>query len=402
MRKEIVLPSQFSATTRALANDTSRYALVAWLLAGALLAAWSAWFFFSKVTVYEISRKARLEVARTAHAVAAPVAGKVVSASMAIGEEIRAGAVLIELDASSEKLRLREVQSRLRALAPRIASLKKEIASLEQAGIEDQRSASAAAQAARSRTREARAAMAFAEEHERRLKEESDAGSIAQIEALRALADAQKLRASSEALSSEVRRLELDARTRAHQSRAQIESLKREVVVLEGEMATTEVTIVRLDTDIGKHVVRAPVAGRIGDAVPLRAGAYVAAGQNLATVVPAGELMIIADFAPAAVLGRLRPGQHARLRLDGFPWAQYGSIEATVSRVATEIRDGLVRVEFVPASQAAAGVLMQHGLPGSIEVSVDEAAPAVLLLRASGQLLSRPERQANPVGEASP
>jgi membrane fusion protein (multidrug efflux system) len=97
--------------------------------------------------------------------------------------------------------------------------------------------------------------------------------------------------------------------------------------------------------------------------------------------------VIVAEFPPATALGRVRPGQAARLRLTGFPWTQYGSIEATVARVASEVRDNLVRVELAPRG-AAAGLLKQHGLPGTVEVVVDQVAPAVMLLRASGQMLA--------------
>jgi multidrug resistance efflux pump len=98
--------------------------------------------------------------------------------------------------------------------------------------------------------------------------------------------------------------------------------------------------------------------------------------------------VIVAEFAPAAVLGRVRPGQPARLRLAGFPWAQYGSVEATVSRVASEVRDNLVRVELTPRGTTRPQLPMQHGLPGTVEVVVDRVAPALMLLRASGQMLA--------------
>jgi membrane fusion protein, adhesin transport system len=383
------LPSQFSGTTRSLVNDNSRYALFAWLLAAVLLCAWSVWFFFSSVTVYEVSTKAHLEVQQAPHPLAALVAGKVAATALVIGREVQTGEIVAELDANGDKLRLQEEQSRLAALEPRLASLKKEIAALEQARADDQRAASAAMQAARSRNKEARVAAEFAQENGRRLKDESGAGSVAEMDALRALSEAQKLSAASDALSSDGRRLELDALSRAQQSLAQIESLKRSVVTLEGESATARLTIRRLETDLEKYLVRAPIAGWIGDAVPVRPGEYVTAGQRLATVVPRGDLIIVADFNPAAALGRVHPGQHAHLRLDSFPWTQYGSTEAIVSRVATEVRDNLVRVEFALAAPPAAGSILQHGLPGSIEVNVDHASPAVLLLRASGQLLAR-------------
>jgi multidrug resistance efflux pump len=383
----------FGRTTRALASDTSRYAVVAWSLAGVMLAAWLGWFFLGSVTVYEVSNRARLEVQQSAHPVAALVPSRIVATSLALGQEVRPGDVLVELDATTEKLRLREEESRLTAIPPRIESLKKEIASLEQAKTEDQRSALAAAQTARFRAKEAGAAVDFAKDNERRLKEESSFGSVAQIEALRARSETQKLTATGEALTSDIRRIETDAQTRAHQHQAQIENMRRSVVSLEGDRATIQATIARLRQDIEKHLVRAPVAGTVGDVVPLRVGAYVAEGQKLATVVPRGGLVVIAEFTPAAVLGRIHPGQAARLRLDGFPWAQFGSIEAQVTHVATEIRENLVRVEFTPVSTSTGNIVMQHGLPGSVEVSVEKTTPAVLVLRAAGQMASKPVQQ---------
>jgi membrane fusion protein (multidrug efflux system) len=130
------------------------------------------------------------------------------------------------------------------------------------------------------------------------------------------------------------------------------------------------------------------VAGTVGDVAPLHAGDMVGAGQKFATVVPAGALFAVADFEPRAVLGRVHAGQRARLRLDGFPWTQFGSLPLTVSRVASEIRDGRIRVEFRPDGAWPTGMPLQHGLPGAIEVTLDRVAPAVLVLRASGQMLA--------------
>ncbi|HEV7390321.1 MAG TPA: hypothetical protein VGO08_01660, partial [Burkholderiales bacterium] len=132
------MPVQFGRTTRSLASDTSKYAMVTWLIAAVLLVGWLSWFFFSKVTVYELSKRARLEVQQSAHPIAALIASRIVATSLALGQEVQPGDVLIELDATSERLRLREEESRLSAIPPRIESLKKEIASLEQAKSQDQ------------------------------------------------------------------------------------------------------------------------------------------------------------------------------------------------------------------------------------------------------------------------
>ena len=106
-------------------------------------------------------------------------------------------------------------------------------------------------------------------------------------------------------------------------------------------------------------------------------------------IIP-GVLKIVADFLPPAALGRIQPGQPARLRLEGFPWTQYGAVAATVASVASEVRDGWVRVELAVRPDAASPIPLQHGLPGTIEVEVDHVSPAMLVLRTAGSLITGP------------
>jgi len=378
----------FSRTTRSLAADTARPALFTWLVAGVLLALWLAWFIAGRVTVYEVSRAARLEVQQAARPVSILVPGRLQQVSVALGQQVRRGDLMFEFDSSAETLRLREEQARLEALPPRLEALAAERALREQGLGEDGKSALAAVQTARFRLQEAEAAVAFARETERRVKEESSLGSVARVEAERAASETLRLVATRDALAADVRRLESDAQNRGHVQQAQLLDLLRQQSELQGERAMLEASVARLQLDIENLLLRAPVDGRVAELAPLKVGAVVAAGQSLATVVPAGELLIAAEFDPPAVLGRLRAGQKARLRLDGFPWAQYGTVEARVVRVASEIRDQRVHVELAPVATALPGLTMQHGLPGSVEVDVEEVSPAVLVLRAAGQSLS--------------
>ena len=382
------MPTQFSQTTRSLANDRSPVPIFAWLLGMLLLFTWSLWFAFGEVTVYETSRKARLEVMQLPHHVAAPSSGRIMKASVVIGQEVLANQVLIELDASAETLRLTEEETKLAGLPPQIASMRTELVALEQAKDEDLQATQAALDAAGARVKEVAVTVKFARSNESRLRKQSELGGVAEIDALRALSEADKLSATKDAMAADRKRLEQDQQMRAHEAQARIENLKRSVVTLEGDMATARASIARIQQTIDRHVIRAPVAGRIGDAAALYAGAYVAEGQRLVSVVPSGELMIVGDFAPASTMGRVRPGQRATMRLDGFPWAQYGSIDATVSRVATEIRDGTVRIELMPARIGNPVGIMQHGVPGVVEVAIERAAPASLVFRAAGLLLS--------------
>jgi membrane fusion protein (multidrug efflux system) len=110
--------------------------------------------------------------------------------------------------------------------------------------------------------------------------------------------------------------------------------------------------------------------------------------EQLATVVPAGSPRAVAWF-PASVLGRVQPGQRARLRLEGFAWAQYGTLRALVTDTGTEAPNGLFRVELDLQPDEWSLIPRQHGLVAAVEVATEEVTPAVLALRAAGHLLSR-------------
>ena len=114
--------------------------------------------------------------------------------------------------------------------------------------------------------------------------------------------------------------------------------------------------------------------------------------DRLAAIVPESPLRIVAQFLPAAAIGRVRVGQPARVRLIGFPWAESGSLQARVTAVADELRDGLVRVELGVAALPA-NLPMTHALPGSVEIEVERVRPAWLVFRISWRSADSPNRE---------
>ena len=213
-------------------------------------------------------------------------------------------------------------------------------------------------------------------------------GAGAKVDVLKAAAETQKAVASQKSWLAEAQRIEREARSKAFQNDAQIASLQHTLAGVEGDIGTSRSTIARLQTELEQYLLRAPISGRLADIGPSRVGSYVAEGQKLATILPPGDLIIVAEFPPSVALGRIQRGQQARMRLDGFPWAQYGTLSAAVTNVAGEIRDGLVRVELSVEGKPGEGMLLQHGLPGSLEVTVEEASPFRLLLRSAGVVLA--------------
>lgn len=351
-----------------------------------------AWFFLARVTRYEVTDIARLEVNTEAHRIQSPFVGRVQTSNLALGREVNAGDVLVELDANAERLQITEARAHLDALAAEIASLKAQVAALEQARIREGQAAQVAIEQATSRYREADALARLARDEAQRLERLSAEGLAPRRDYDQQKLEAERRREAAQGLQLEPDRLRRDQRTRESDRRAQVQNLSSEILKLEGERTTTAASIERLSYEIERRLIRAPVAGRLAEVATLRPGSVLEEGDRLCAILPAGQLRTIAEFRPAAALGRIRPGQPARVRLEGFPWAQYGSIRATVSTVASEIRDGRVRVELTLAPRSAPPVPLQHGLPGAVEVEVERISPAALALRAAGQLLTAPRR----------
>jgi membrane fusion protein (multidrug efflux system) len=104
--------------------------------------------------------------------------------------------------------------------------------------------------------------------------------------------------------------------------------------------------------------------------------------------VPDGDVRVVALFPPSVALGRVRPGQAARVRLAAFPWTQYGSALAHVTTVAGELQDGQIRVELALERKDVSGLPFQHGLPAEVNIEIDRASPATLVLRSIGAYTS--------------
>ena len=193
----------------------------------------------------------------------------------------------------------------------------------------------------------------------------------------------------------EAGRLQQGQGSRESDRLVQTENLSGEIRKLEGEQATARASIDRLNYEVERRTIRAPISGKLAEVSELRPGGVVDETERLCAILPDGRLRAVAEFAPSDALGRIHMGQPGRLRLDGFPWTQYGSIATVVSNVAGEILEGKIRVEMNLAGGGPLPINLQHGLPGSAEVEVERLTPAKIVLRAAGQMLTAPSRAAS-------
>jgi membrane fusion protein (multidrug efflux system) len=382
------MPSSFPRTLGRLDTEARGPRPAAIAVTGLLLAMWTAWFFGARVVLYAVSDTARLEVDASPYPVEAPVDGRVVSTALAMGREVRAGDVLVELDVRAQNLSVGEEQSKIAGVARQIERLLAEMAEERNSRRAEEAAAAVAQQEARARHAEAIAASDFAANAEQRTRALADKGLIGQAELIRAESEEKQKRAAAEALRLTAERLVAEQLHRETAHRIAVERLEGEIAVLRAQQQTGSLTVERLQHEGALRQIVAPVSGTLAEVATLAVGRVLQPGQAVATIVPAGGLRIVAGFAPAEAFGRVHEGQSARLRLEGFPPTQYGSIQAVVSTVARELREGVVRVELALAPATNTSVPIQHGTPGTVEVEVERISPAALVLRAVGRRMS--------------
>jgi membrane fusion protein (multidrug efflux system) len=380
------MATAFTRTLRTLEPHGARRFLIMTVPAAVVLAAWTTWGTLAQVTLYEVSGQTRLEVDRAAHSVDSPASGRVVESRLRLGQEVAAGEVLLRLDGEAEGFSLREEREKVTALEVELAALHAQASSIGQGRAEAARAAHSGLEEARERLHEAEAPAQYAEQELGRLERLRVELLISERAFEQGRAEAQRTKAAAASSRLSPVRIAEEQSARDRDRGAALDQVRAQLAHIEGQLRGSQAVVLRLGVEAERYVVRAPAAGRLGDVAALRSGSVVHAGQRLGVIVPVGRLIAVAQFSPSSAIGRIRPGQPARLSLDGFPWAQYGTVDATVLHVANEVRDDRVRVELAVAEGSNPRIAIEHGLTGTSEVSVEQVAPFVLLLRAAGAL----------------
>jgi multidrug resistance efflux pump len=385
------MASDFRQTSSALRADQhrNRRALVIFAISGVLLALTVAWASISRVPVYAVSAFARLQARDEVHPVDALVSGRVLTVHLPVGGKVSKGDVLVALDASDVSLRLDEARAAERGFGAQIAALEQELEAREQALATTGTLGKASVSEAQANRTETQAEAALAVREQARADAMRLAGVVAESEADRASATAAQTAAAVAAHDRRLTVLSTETQRDLSDRRAINQSLRRSLAALNAQRDSEAIQIKRLEVELERHTVRAPISGRLGQIRAPQVGSVVAVGQTIAVVTPDTSLELVADFLPADAIGRVRPGQGARMRVTGFPWTQYGVLSAKVIAVSSEVSDGHIRVQLQLDEHANPLIPLDHGLVGEVEVELEQVSPATLLARSAGQLFEK-------------
>jgi membrane fusion protein (multidrug efflux system) len=150
----------------------------------------------------------------------------------------------------------------------------------------------------------------------------------------------------------------------------------------QAQVRAAEANLRQLKLDLARTVIRAPVAGVVGNR-SVREGQLVRPGQQLLAIVPVAEAYVVANFKETQ-LGKMRVGQPVELEVDAYPGMKVrGRIEslapasgAQFALIPTDSATGnftkivqRVSVRIVVEKDGLAAQLLRPGL--SVEATVD-------------------------------
>ncbi len=94
--------------------------------------------------------------------------------------------------------------------------------------------------------------------------------------------------------------------------------------------------LARADLELDQTTIRSPIDGVVQSSALTTIGQVVNPGDELMRVVPDDAGLEIECYLPNKDIGFVKPGQSAVLKIESFPFTRYGTIEATVTRVAKD------------------------------------------------------------------
>jgi multidrug resistance efflux pump len=393
----------FQRTLLAIASDRKRagidHVIIGFL--SLLFLAWGVWLFAARLPLFQISTSARVEVSQQGSPLEVATDGQVAKTDLKLGRAVRAGDVLVELDEEAVTWKIDGLKAEIEALSAQLTARRKRAELAERVLAEHGEQSRTAIEQARAKIDQAQAAARFSQQDADQSEQLYKKGIASKTSYRTAIRDTQQNLALARAAEIEVDRLKAQAAIDQSEAAVRFAELNSLVAELEAILAGKRAELETLRKERENHRIRAASNGILGEIADIRAGSYVEAGTRLATIVPDGELRIVAAFAPSAAFGRIVPGQPASVRLAGFPWEQYGTVPAHVVSVAREVRDNTVRVELGIEDGGNPLIPLQHGLPGEAEVTVAEISPWALIVRKAAEFIQPASRNDPPSPAAS-
>jgi multidrug efflux pump subunit AcrA (membrane-fusion protein) len=111
------------------------------------------------------------------------------------------------------------------------------------------------------------------------------------------------------------------------------ENLRNQARELEANLRTTEMRLKLAENQMSLTSVLMPVGGLVAEMKVSAAGELLTAGQMVATIVPDGVPLVVEAAVPNSDVGFVRAGVDGRIKVDAYPFQQFGTLPGRVRTV---------------------------------------------------------------------
>jgi len=240
-------------------------------------------------------------------AIAPRVQGYVKSIAVSENQAVKAGDLLLTLEDSDYRNALATAQTQVATQEATIRRITAQVTAAE-AAVDQARAQKAAAEAA----------LTNAKSHLERVRALTKSSVAAQAQ----LDDASM--AHDQAIAAVTG---ADAQIEA--ARANVAVLQAQLAEAKSQLATLRVAVEQARRDLDRTVLRAPVAGTVGN-LAVRVGDLVSPGQKLAAVVPVNGIYVEANYKETQ-LGGIAPGASAQVTIDTLPGRTFEGRVASIA-----------------------------------------------------------------------
>jgi hemolysin D len=339
---------------------------------------WSSWIIWTLVGVAgfgivwscfarideTVQATGKLEPRGTTKDVKAPIGGVILAINVQDGQAVRAGQVLLEMDTTAARSKLRALNAvrdrvmadvqlsrgQLGALVDRsqlsanqvgkLAALRSEYASRLSAARSGVAQAQSNLNATYAQLYSKRDALKIREQILRDITPLAAEGAMARSQFLKERQEVILLRGEVRSLAANLQRarqaleearfklINTESMTRIDFS-SRVEESEKQLAELSNQMSETELTL-------KYQKIRSPVNGVVFDLKPTAPGFVVESQVPMLKVVPTDHL-VARIFVSNRDIGFIRPGQLVQVRVDAFPYNEFGEIKGRVLSIGSDV-----------------------------------------------------------------
>lgn len=118
------------------------------------------------------------------------------------------------------------------------------------------------------------------------------------------------------------------------EAQEQMRQLQLRMTELQAKINETQVLLAQAQAQLKQRLVYAPASGRILTLNVRQTGELLQAGQQLAEIAPQNQPLILSALLPSQEVGFVKVGMPVQVKLDAFPYQDYGVIAGRVSKLS--------------------------------------------------------------------